>query len=52
MDNTNDTQKSEQEAIVYNIREERLKAVEEKKKEVDEVKENAKNHFLEIFNRN
>lgn len=36
---------------VYNIREERLKASEEKKKERDEVKENAKNHFLEIFNR-
>ena len=36
---------------VYNIREERLKASEEKKKQRDEVKENAKNHFLEIFNR-
>jgi hypothetical protein len=37
---------------VYNIREERLKASEEKKKQIDEVRENAKNHFLEIFNRN
>ena len=38
-------------SITYNIREERLKASEEKKKSVDEVKENAKKHFEEIFNR-
>lgn len=35
----------------YNIREERLKTSQEKKKSVDEVKENAKKHFEEIFNR-
>ena len=40
-----------QQSITYNIREERLKASEEKKKSVDEVKENAKKHFEEIFNR-
>ena len=37
--------------ITFNIREERLKTAEEKKKSVDEVKENAKKHFEEIFNR-
>ena len=35
--------------ITFNIREERLKA--SKEKSVDEVKENAKKHFEEIFNR-
>ena len=35
----------------YNIREERLKASQEKKKPVDEVMDNAKKHFEEIFNR-
>jgi hypothetical protein len=35
----------------YNIREERLKISQEKKKLADEVKENAKKHFEEIFNR-
>lgn len=38
-------------STTYNIREERLKASQEKKKSVDEVKENAKKHFEEIFNR-
>jgi hypothetical protein len=37
--------------ITFNIREERLKALKEKEKSVDEVKENAKKHFEEIFNR-
>jgi hypothetical protein len=37
--------------ITFNIREERLKASKEKEKSVDEVKENAKKHFEEIFNR-
>lgn len=40
-----------QHTTTFNIREERLKASEEKKKLVDEVKENAKKHFEEIFNR-
>jgi hypothetical protein len=38
-------------STTYNIREERLKISQEKKKSVDEVKENAKKHFEEIFNR-
>jgi lipopolysaccharide export system protein LptA len=38
-------------SITYNIREERLKASQEKKPKVDEVIENAKKHFEEIFNR-
>jgi len=44
---------TKQNSITYNIREERLKASKEKEKEksVDEVKENAKKHFEEIFNR-
>ena len=37
--------------ITFNIREERLKASQQKKPKVDEVKENAKKHFEEIFNR-
>lgn len=40
-----------QQSITYNIREERLKASQEKKPKVDEVMENAKKHFEEIFNR-
>jgi hypothetical protein len=40
-----------QQSITYNIREERLKTSQEKKNPVDEVKENAKKHFEEIFNR-
>jgi hypothetical protein len=42
---------TKQNSITYNIREERLKALKEKEKSVDEVKENAKKHFEEIFNR-
>lgn len=38
-------------STTYNIREERLKASQEKKPKVDEVRENAKKHFEEIFNR-
>ena len=38
-------------SITYNIREERLKASQEKKPKGDEVIENAKKHFEEIFNR-
>lgn len=37
--------------VTYNIREERIKASQAKKKSVDEGKENAKKHFEEIFNR-
>ena len=37
--------------ITFNIREERLTALKEKEKSVDEAKENAKKHFEEIFNR-
>jgi hypothetical protein len=40
-----------QQSMTYNIREERLKASQEKKLKVDEVMENAKKHFEEIFNR-
>jgi lipopolysaccharide export system protein LptA len=40
-----------QQSITYNIREERLKASQEKKPAVDEVMENSKKHFEEIFNR-
>jgi len=40
-----------QQSTTYNIREERLKASQENKKSVDEVKDNAKKHFEEIFNR-
>lgn len=40
-----------QQGVTYNIREERMKAVQEKKKSADEVMENAKKHFEEIFNR-
>ncbi len=43
--------KEKQQTITYNIREERLKASQEKKPKVDEVMENAKKHFEEIFNR-
>jgi hypothetical protein len=42
---------TKQNSITYNIREERLKLSKEKEKSVDEVKENAKKHFEEIFNR-
>lgn len=44
-------QNKNQQNITYNIREERLKASQEKKPKVDEVMENAKKHFEEIFNR-
>jgi hypothetical protein len=37
--------------ITFNIRDERLKASQQNEKLVDEVKENAKKHFEEIFNR-
>ena len=39
--------------VTYNIREERLKLKEKKVKKscIDEIKENAKKHFEEIFNR-
>jgi hypothetical protein len=40
-----------QQSITFNIREERLTASQEKKPPVDEVMENAKKHFEEIFNR-
>jgi lipopolysaccharide export system protein LptA len=50
MDKMERTNKNQQ-SITYNIREERLKASEEKKKSVDEVMDNAKKHFEEIFNR-
>lgn len=42
---------TKKESTTYNIREERLKVSQEKKKPVDEVRENAKKHFEEIFNR-
>ena len=37
--------------ITFNIRDERLKVSQEKKPPVDEVMENSKKHFEEIFNR-
>lgn len=40
-----------QQTVTYNIREERLKVSQTKKTPIDEVKENAKKHFEEIFNR-
>jgi hypothetical protein len=43
--------KKEQPTIHYNVREERLKQNQNKKSCIDEVKENAKKHFEEIFNR-
>jgi lipopolysaccharide export system protein LptA len=45
------TEKTESNAITYNIREERMKVSQENKKSVDEVMDNAKKHFEEIFNR-
>lgn len=43
----------EKSTLVINVREERLKTLKkpQKKSVIDEVRENAKKHFEEIFNR-